>query len=443
MYGSGFQGEGSDGDDVRVWLGDVECAVVAENDSQITCMVQAHAAGSVRVSVHIPGRGYATGNDSIPCFLYLLTVTGVQPESGSTGGGTEVTISGHGFLPAKSSMVGSQLASMAWLGNGLAWPQLPPLPTLCPYLTDQLVNFTDMSLSDEHTSQQMILESMAGDENATLLDLQDPEELQMLLANFYNDFPLSVFIGPAPCIVTWANLTHLQCTTTHHPDGTLNVTVTVLGETATLDGYTYDTALTPSIFSINPDSGPVYGGTILTIKGRALSDTISVMIGEAPCLIRSQNDTDVVCATTSHSPSSLPVTVATRQGLARVAMEGSGDFVFPSSTPYLFRYELEVNSIEPLQGSALGGQVLTIEGRGFHPSLTSVLIGGRLATVTLASENVVLCISPAPTQTHTVTFVDGGYSFGESNNQYWFLSLRTSNFLLQKKATSSHGRPML
>ena len=427
VYGSGLQGDSSEGDGVRVWLGGVECVVIAVNDSEISCTVQEHAAGSVRVSVHVPGRGYATVNDSIVCFCYLLDVIGVHPASGSTTGGTELTLRGRGFLPSlpvKSSVIGPQLSNVAWLRNGFSWPQLPPLPTLCPDLTDDLVNFTDVVLSDYHTLQQLILYSRH--ENA---DLQDPDELQLLLASFYNDFPLSVFVGSAPCIVTWSSLTDLRCTTTPHPDGTVNITVTVLGETAVLEGYTYDTELTPSVFSIVPDSGPVYGGTLLTIEGRVLSNTISVTIGDAPCMIISQNDTEIVCNTTSHYPSSLPVMVTTSQGLARVSMEetssdngsgdidgsseGSGDPLVPSLTHFFFRYELEVNSIGPLQGSVLGGLVLTIGGRGFHPSLTSVLIGGRQATVTSASETVVRCIAPPPTQTHTVIFSDEGYSFGE------------------------------
>ena len=427
VYGSGFEGDSSEGDDVRVWLGGVECVVIAVNDSEISCTVQEHPAGSVSVSVHIPGKGYAAVNDSIVCFLYLLDVTDIQPASGSIIGGTEVTLRGRGFLPSlpvKSSVIGPQLSNVAWLRNGFSWPQLPPLPTLCPYLTDEFVNFTNLVPSDYLTLQHLILYS--SHENGNLSDLQDPEELQLLLANFYNDFPLSVFVGSAPCIVTWSNWTDLRCTTTAHPDGTVNITVTVLGETAVLEGYTYDTELTPSVFSIVPDSGPVYGGTVLTIEGRALSNTISVTIGDAPCTIISQNDTDVVCNTTSHPPSSLPVMVTTSQGLARVESmggslsgdeesgDGSGDPLVPSLTQFFFRYELEVNSIGPLQGSVLGGLVLTIGGRGFHPSLTSVLIGGRQATVTSASETVVQCIAPPPTQTHIVTFIDEGYSFGES-----------------------------
>lgn len=402
-----------------MWLGEVECIVTALNDSHITCTVQAHAAGRVQVSVHIPGKGYASVNGSVVCFSYVLSVTDIRPASGSTEGGTQVSISGHGFLPTfsiNSSTIGAPLASLAWLANGFGWPRLSPLPSLCPDLAEELENFTNLALSVEELTLQQFLLNL-DDENATLLDLQGLDKLQMLLARLYRDLPIRVFIGSAPCIVTWANLTDLVCTTTQHDDGMVNITVSVFAEAASFKGYTYDTDLTPTVFSIRPNSGPVYGGTVLTIEGRALLNTISVMIGDAPCLIMSRNSTDVLCTTTSHAPASLPVTVSTSQGLAKVAMEGSGVLLLLVN-PFFFSYELQVNSVGPPEGSVLGGQLLTVEGRGFHPSLTSILIGGRLATVRSASETMVQCITPAPTQTHTITLVDGGYNFGECRDTY-------------------------
>ena len=386
------------------------------NDSAITCTVQTHPAGSVRVSVHVAGKGRAAyENDSTVCFRYLLTLTDIQPASGSTEGGTQVTIRGHGFLPTSEAMTSftePPLSSVAWLVNGFGQPVLPPLTSLCPDIAAELVNFTN-TLSDERHLQQTPLDGYDY-ENTILQVLGNSDALQMMIARLYRGFPIRVFIGSAPCVVTQATLDELVCTTTRHDDGIVNITVTVLGETLSYEaGYSYDVDLTPSIFSISPDSGPVYGGTNLTIEGKALQTTTSVLIGDARCQVISQTSTEVVCVTSSHAPAFLPVLVSTSQGVARVAMEGSGDFLTPLEELFFFEYELEVNSVGPLQGSLNGGLLLTIEGRGFHPSLTSVLIGDRSATIISVEEEIVQCLTPPPTVTHTLTLLDEGYSVGE------------------------------
>ena len=410
--GSGDSGEGDSSEGVRVWLGEVECDVTTVSDSEISCIVQPHPAGSVIVTVHVPGSGYATAvNDSTVCFQYLLTLTAIQPTRGSTEGGTPVTLTGHGFLPTvtlETSAIGDTLANMAWFSSGFGRPLLPPPHTLCPDLAEELVNFSVIS-TDDRTLQQRLLSMY--DRNTMELDL---DHLQMMIANFYRDFPIQVYIGSSPCIVTSADLNELNCTTTRHEDGSANITVIILGETASYEsGYTYDEDLTPAVTGISPTSGPVYGGTALTIEGRSLQHTTSVLIGDAPCIITSQSSVGVVCNTTNHEPSTVPVIVSTMVGVARVAMEGSGEALVPRESPFLFSYELEVNSVGPLRGSVRGGLLLTIEGRGFHPSLTSVLMGGRLAALTSVDETVITCLTPPPTTTHTVTFLDQGFNVGE------------------------------
>ena len=250
-----------------MWLGEVACVVVRVSDSEIECTVQSHPASRVRVGVHVPGRGYASVNDSAVCFQYLVTVTGVHPPRGSTEGGTLLTISGHGFLPTStvdSSVFGSDLNDMAWLARGIGWPNLPPIPSLCPDLAAQLVNFTDSSgLTNDRILQQPIL----GDR-----DNETERDLQTMIAHFYRGFPIHVFVGSSPCIVTSATLYELHCTTTQHEDDVVNVTVGVLGEMASYEnGYIYDEALTPTVFSVTPASGPVFGGTTLTIEGQSLA----------------------------------------------------------------------------------------------------------------------------------------------------------------------------
>lgn len=407
IYGSGFLG--NNGGDVGVWLGEVECEVVRVNESEIVCEVQPHPAGRVAVTVLVPGRGYATVNQSL-CFQYALSLASVLPDSGSTEGGTQLTITGHGFLPVSplsEGAISSPLIWAPWLANGFGWPTTPP-PYLCPDLAEQYSGFTELTPSESGRGLQELLLGLG--DSTTADDLQESENLQPLLTQLYSSLPTAVYIGSAPCVVTWANLTRLECTTTRHMAGAANVTVRVLGETARLAyGYSYDQEETPTVLSLQPASGPVYGGTAITIEGRALFTTLSVSLGDAPCTIVTKNSTHIQCTSTSHAPSLLPVQVVTLHGLAVAVVEGSGGMLLPLSSSLLFRYTLEVTAVGPVQGSLLGGLLLTVSGRGFHSTLTTVLIGGRRAEITFANDSIVQCVAPPPSQTHTVTFRDEGY----------------------------------
>ncbi|XP_043545299.1 PKHD1 like 1, tandem duplicate 1 [Chiloscyllium plagiosum] len=72
------------------------------------------------------------------------------------------------------------------------------------------------------------------------------------------------------------------------------------------NGFTYLSALTPVITTINPRRGGTGGGTKLTITGSGFSSDISennVIIAETPCEIQSVNETNIVCVTSAHFPS--------------------------------------------------------------------------------------------------------------------------------------------
>ncbi len=76
------------------------------------------------------------------------------------------------------------------------------------------------------------------------------------------------FGGAAATQVTVVNATAVTATTPAHAAGTVDVTVTTLGGTSaksSSDQYTY--AAVPTVTSLSPATGPIAGGTIITITG--------------------------------------------------------------------------------------------------------------------------------------------------------------------------------
>src|SRR6185369_9231509 len=82
--------------------------VTVVNATTITATTGAHAAGAVNVVVTIPGglsgtlaSGFSYGSAPPP-----PTVTGIAPNSGSTAGGTGVTITGSNFVAGATVALG-------------------------------------------------------------------------------------------------------------------------------------------------------------------------------------------------------------------------------------------------------------------------------------------------------------------------------------------------
>ena len=99
VYGSGFEQV------TNVTFGGVSATgITVHNDSTITCYAPGHSAGAINVSVY--GTNGRQG-DGYGIYTYFdpPSVTGNDPASGSTNGGTYVTVYGAGFLNGVQSVV--------------------------------------------------------------------------------------------------------------------------------------------------------------------------------------------------------------------------------------------------------------------------------------------------------------------------------------------------
>lgn len=99
--------------------------------------------------------------------------------------------------------------------------------------------------------------------------------------------------------------------------GPVGVSVTTAGGTNNGLSYTYVDA--PTVATLNPDSGPASGGTVVTVTGTSLSTTQSVLFGATPAPFTVISDTTVSVVTPptpDGSPGPATVTVTTTGGVA-------------------------------------------------------------------------------------------------------------------------------
>lgn len=143
-----------------------------------------------------------------------------------------------------------------------------------------------------------------------------------------------------------------------------------------------------SVSGIKPARGSIGGGTLVTISGSGFGVTLndsSVTIGDSICEIVNITMTEISCFTTSHDTSNVSVKVSVRGEVGSML----NSFWYDSGkTPV-------VSSLSTSEGSVSGGEQLMIHGTGFGSTQETVKIGPHLCKVTLYSDVLIKCTTPA------------------------------------------------
>ncbi|XP_071203293.1 plexin-B1-like isoform X4 [Salvelinus alpinus] len=161
----------------------------------------------------------------------------------------------------------------------------------------------------------------------------------------------------------------------------------------------------PVIHLMEPISGPVEGGTVVTISGSNLGQKAediqnSVTIAGVPCTVinsRYEISSRIVCETTASG--------GEKSGQASVEVRGGG--LGLSSQRFSFQ-DPALIGIAPQKGPKAGGSALTIMGQSLktgHPSEVSVLIGGVSCLISEVVDDQITCMTGGSNRTgeHGIT----------------------------------------
>jgi hypothetical protein len=180
------------------------------------------------------------------------------------------------------------------------------------------------------------------------------------------------------------------------------VPVTVVGPAGTSNGETFTYCAAPTIATINglnPTSGPVAGGTTVTIDGAGFTGATAVDFGTTPATTFTvNNDTSITAISPPQAAGGVPVTVTNPGGTC------NGETYTYVAVP-----TISANGINPNSGPTAGGNIVTITGTGFAGPAT-VDFGTTPATgVTVVSPTEITATDPAGTAGATnVTVTDTG-----------------------------------
>lgn len=156
--------------------------------------------------------------------------------------------------------------------------------------------------------------------------------------------------------------------------------------------------LTPSITTLSPSSGPIDGGTRVTIFGDAFQAPVQVFFGSAEAQVVSVQFKQLIVM----SPTARD-TAPGGSGAVTGAVDIKVININSSKTATLtqgFRYtpKMQITAFGPGTGTAFGGTRVTIDGIGFNDPVT-VSIGGIVATPIKVTGTQVVAVTgrtPAP-----------------------------------------------
>ncbi len=210
----------------------------------------------------------------------------------------------------------------------------------------------------------------------------------------------TVTIGGTSCSgVTFNSSTSLSCTSPSHAAGIVDVVVTNPDSTVGtyFGGYQYNPA--PTLTTVSPTAGTIFGLNTLTVNGTGFEGGIVVTVGGNSCPVTTLTSTQLQCTLASHSAATVNVVVTNTDGQTVTL-----------TSAYTYQPAPTVTSVSPVGGPPGGGTSITITGTGFLSGATAALSGANCGGLTVVNSTTITCTTGASSsgnKTMTVHNTDG------------------------------------
>lgn len=167
--------------------------------------------------------------------------------------------------------------------------------------------------------------------------------------------------------------------------GTSTIQVVANGIASAPVTITVNSTTPPTITSITPKSGPVAGGTTVTIAGTNFQSGLTVTFGGVVATINSVTATSIGVTSPAASAAGPVNVVVTNPSSSSATLANGFTYLGPAPT---------VTGISPTSGTASGGTATTISGSNFVSGVT-VTFGGTAGTVTAVTATSISVTTPA------------------------------------------------
>ena len=255
--------------------GNAAAGVTFGSTTSITAVTPSGAAGAQNVVVTTPG-----GSATLPggfTFVSFPTVASISPSSGPIVGGTAVTINGTGFVSGNTTVtIGGNSATGIIFGSTTSITVITPAGTTGAKNVVVTTPGGSAILSGGFTYVAIpTVTSISPSSGPTV----GGTSVTINGTGFVSGNTTVTIGGNAAAGVTFGSTTSITAVTPSGAAGAQNVVVTTPGGSATLPGgFTFVSF--PTVASISPSSGPIVGGTAVTINGTGfVSGNTTVTIG--------------------------------------------------------------------------------------------------------------------------------------------------------------------
>lgn len=147
----------------------------------------------------------------------------------------------------------------------------------------------------------------------------------------------------------------------------------------------------PMVIAIDPDSGPVAGGTAVTITGENFEAGAGVRLGASDCMdIAVLDSSTIACSTPPGPEGPIDVVVENPDGQSGTLNNGYTYLDEPEPEPIL-----SITGVDPDRGPEAGGTSVTVSGTGFQEGAEVNFGAAPCRDVIVVDDTEIDCITPA------------------------------------------------
>jgi len=380
--------------------GSAATSVIVGGATSITATVPVGTPGPALIVITNPDGQSATLSNAFAYQDWPPTVTNVATNSGSSLGGTSVTITGANFVGGASASFGGTPATSVVVLSATT------ITAVTPAHGAGGVNVAVTNPDGQSGTLANAFTYVAGP--APTVASASPDNgttgggtaVTLVGTNFAAGATVT-FGGTAATGVQVVSPTQITAISPAKAAGTVAVVVTNPDhQTGTLaSGYTYALAPAPTVTSVSPKEGALAGGTVVTIVG-------SGFLGGATVSFGGTAGTGVTVTSTTSITVTTPA--KTTSGAVTVDVKNTDNQAGSLATGYAYLDKATVAGVTPDKGPAGGGTSVKITGTNFGTAPT-VRFGSTEATsVTASSTTEISAVTPAGTGTVDVTVTGPG-----------------------------------
>ena len=354
--------------------------------------------GAVSVLVTGPGGTSAAGTTYTYTAALTPTVTALTPASGPVSGGNTVTLTGSNLNGATAVTFAGNAASSFNILSPTTINAVAPLGTAG---TASIVVTTPVGASTGFNYTYIAAPTPIA-VVPTIGVIADGESVAITGNSLTGTTSVNFGTTPAASFAVIGN-TKVDAVTPAHLASTVPIDITTPGGTDSLLSFGFQPS--PVISSITPSSGPIAGGTVVTISGAGLINTRGVNFGTtAATAVTVSSDNTVTATSPAEAAGPSAVTVDTDS-----ATSNGATFIYVAAPT--------LASLSPTGGARGGGNNVTLTGTGFTAA-TNVIFGANSVGFSIISDTLINAVAPSGTGPVSVIVTNPGGTSGAQTYTY-------------------------